>query len=68
MKERALEIANSRGDTKDISRIQESSSKIEVHDPSVIKCNPQKNMVLAIRFLNSLEDVIQGSPDILTAD
>ncbi len=62
MKERALEIANSRGDTKDISRIQESRVKIEVHDPSVIKCNPQKNMVLAIRFLNSLEDVIQRKP------
>lgn len=67
MKERALEIANSRGDTKDISRIQESRVKIEVHDPSVIKCNPQKEHGFGDPFLNSLEDVIQGSPDILTA-
>lgn len=67
MKERAIEIANSRGDTKDISRIQESRVKIEVHDPSVIKCNPQKEHGFGDPFLNSLEDVIQGSPDILTA-
>lgn len=67
MKERALEIANNRGDTKDIPRIQESRVKIEVHDPSVIKCNPQKEHGFGDPFLNSLEDVIQGSPDILTA-
>lgn len=67
MKERAIEIARNRGDTKDIPRIQESRVKIEVHDPSVIKCNPQQEHGLGDPFLNSLEDVIQRSPDIVTA-
>ena len=67
MKERAIEIAKNRGDTYDIPRIQESKVKIEVHDPSVIKCNPQQEHGFGNPLFNSLEAVIQGSPDIVTA-
>ncbi|WP_304841992.1 hypothetical protein [Dubosiella newyorkensis] len=67
MKKRALEIAKNRGDTEDIPRIQESNVKIEVHDPSMVKCNPQQEHDLGNPFLNSLENIIQGSPDAVTA-
>lgn len=67
MKERAIEIAKNRGDTYDIPRIQESKVKIEVHDPSVIKCNPQQEHGFGNPLFNSLEAVIQGSPDIVTS-
>lgn len=67
MKERALAIAKGRGDTDDIPRIQESKVKIEVHDPSMIKCNPQQEHGFGDSFLNDIEEIIQGSPDIVTA-
>ncbi|WP_304963926.1 hypothetical protein [uncultured Dubosiella sp.] len=67
MKERAIEIAKNRGDTYDIPRIQESKVKIEVHDPSVVKCNPQQEHGFGNPLFNTWEDVIQGSPDIVTA-
>ena len=65
---KAVEYANSvaagRGDTNDVGRFKEL---IIVHMPELVKVKPKKQHGEGNKFLNDVEDIINGSGDALTA-
>lgn len=71
--EYAIKVAERRGDTKDVARFKEAlkSKKlftyIEVCIPEAVKCNPQKEAGDGNPLLNRMEDIIEASPDKVTA-
>lgn len=65
---KAVEYANSvaagRGDTNDVGRFKEL---IIVYMPELVKVKPKKQHGEGNKFLNDVEDIINGSGDALTA-
>lgn len=59
-------VAKRRGDSNDVGRFGEVRN-IQVFMPEIIRCNPQKEHSKGNAFLNSLEDMVQGSNSSLEA-
>lgn len=59
-------VAARRGDTESIDSIGKYKN-IEVIMPEMVKANPKKEHGKGNPFLNDMEKVISGSPDVLTA-
>lgn len=60
----ANKVAAGRGDTNDVGKFKEL---IVVHMPEIVKVKPQKQHGNGNKFLNDVEDIINGTSDALTA-
>lgn len=60
----ANKVAVGRGDTNDVGKFKEL---IVVHMPEIVKVKPHKQYGNGNKFLNDVEDIINGTGDALTA-